>query len=81
MKIYGYKKEELDLCSSPSELREASVQCSVEELKELMLFLTEAYEELKDYSFPYGCCTLQFRDWSHNWKSGDSDFVVVVERS
>lgn len=79
MRIFGYKKENRKQCDNPSELKEATISCSIEELHELVSFLTNAYAELKDYSFPHGACTLQFRDRSKNWKNEDPDFILVIE--
>lgn len=78
MKIFGYKKRKRHQLK-PTELRETTVLCTVGELRELVTFITETCEDLKDHPFPHGICTLQFRDWSRQWKEGDPDFILAVE--
>ena len=81
MIIGGYKKAKRPLRSKYVSLKEVSVSCTVDEFLEFARFVNDAYTKTKSYSFPYGACTLQFRDWSKTWKAGDPDIVLVIEPS
>lgn len=79
MIIGGYKKNKGSRYGRYMSLKEVGVSCTVNELLEIAKFIEDAYAKTQNYSFPYGACTLQFRDWSKTWKTGDPDIVLVIE--
>lgn len=79
MIIGGYKKSSGSRYGRYISLKEVGVSCTITELSEIAKFIEYAYVKTKDYSFPYGACTFQFRDWSKTWKTGDPDIVLVIE--
>ena len=59
-------------------LDELSIACTYEELVQIATFFSKAVNRLEGYNFPYGECTLQFRDEDCSWNLKDHDIVLVV---
>lgn len=80
MIIGGYKK---DSSSSITEkefvyIKELSIVCSYEELVRISAFFNKAVNQLEGYNYPYGECTLQFRDEDNSWMPGEHDIALVI---
>ena len=74
MQIYGYQKEVDTLLN----LEEVSLQCTLEELDDIIAFLTKSREEHAKVIEETSMCHSHFRDWNSAWKQGDSDLIVVT---
>lgn len=78
MQVFGYPKTDCANSGGPTELKEVSFRCSKEEWFRLCSFIKGLEAELADYDFPYGECTIQYRDRSKHWTPTEPDVVFVV---
>lgn len=83
MIIGGYKKDSLHWSEKDTfvYLDELSIVCTYEELVRIATFFSNAANRLEGYTFPYGECTLQFRDEDNSWSPEERDIVLVVTGS
>ena len=74
MQIYGYQKDVDTLIN----LEEVSLQCTLEELDDIIGFLTKTREEHAKVIEKTSMCHSHFRDWNSAWKQGNPDLIVVT---
>lgn len=74
MQIYGYQKDVDTLIN----LEEVSLQCTLEELDDIISFLTKTREEHAKVIEKTSMCHSHFRDWKSAWKQGNPDLIVVT---
>lgn len=74
MQIYGYQKDVDTLIN----LEEVSLQCTLEELDDIISFLTKSREEHANVIEKTSMCHSHFRDWNSEWKQGNPDIIVVT---
>ena len=74
MQIYGYQKKVDTLIN----LKEVSLQCTLEELDDIISFLIKSSEEHADVIGKASMCHSHFRDWNSTWKQGNPDIIVVT---
>ena len=74
MKLWGYEKDSENLIR----LKEATFDGTLEELEELINFLKYVQEEHMKVAQKTDMCQSHFRDWSSDWNTEDSDFIVVT---
>lgn len=80
MIVVGYEQNSgLDVEPKIITLSEVSFQLTLAELSQIADFIIDATSELREYGFPHGACTIQFRDWCNEWKDGVPDVVLVIE--
>ena len=75
MKIFGYQKDSDKLLN----LNEMTIQCDVNELDRMIIFLNEVKTK---HSAIYGktdMCHSHLRDMDLQWKNGDPDIIVVTK--
>lgn len=78
MIIGGYTNQCITKRRKFVNLDEVSFVCSPEELSRLAQFFTKVKDDLIGYNFPYGECTIQFRDKDCEWKKGDPDVIIIT---
>ena len=74
MKFFGYEKDSEKLIG----LKEVTFDGNLEELEELINFLKDVQEEHIKVAQKTDMCHSHFRDWSSDWNTKDSDFIVVT---
>lgn len=74
MVFFGYQRNDERLL----ELEEVSLQCNLEELEELIVFLNEVKKEHSAVKNETGMCHSHFKDWKSKWNKEDTDFIVVT---
>jgi len=78
MKIYGYEKAKHEIDGEELlELREATIECSLDELKKIILFLEHT---LKAHSLvdKTNLCHSHYRDWEKDWSENSPDFIIFT---
>ena len=73
MKAYGY-----DLKSKFVELKEVSLECSLEELKKIADFLNYADKLHSSDLCKNDYCHSHYRDWDKSFKIGSSDLIIIT---
>ena len=73
MKIYGYKENSNEFV----ELSEASIECTMDELKKITKFFLEIYEQHKKTQGKTEYCHSHYRDWDEDWNENGSDLIVI----
>lgn len=71
MEIVGYNKDEI----FSGHLKEATITCSYEELKEIAGFINNIFEK-QDGTDPK--CCLHLRDYSKIWEKSSSDLIILI---
>ncbi len=71
MQIVGYNKEEEFI----DNLKEATLTCTYEELKNISLFLNNIIQE---YNADNPQCCLHFRDFCKKWEKSSTDLIVLI---
>ncbi len=61
----------------PQTLREVSLDCSREELDQLIEFLQQVREESEGVKLD-SLSHWHFRDWSESWTKKHSDFIILL---
>lgn len=82
MNIYGYSNG-----SKLLKLKEISIETSIEELKDIILFLNHVKDEHMDrmvnmkYKFPLNTpiCSLHLKDWNLKYKNGNGDIIIITQ--
>ncbi len=74
MQIYGYQKNGDVLIN----LEEVSLQCTLEELDDIINFLTKLRKEHADVLGKTNICHSHYKDWKMEWNQGDPDLIVVT---
>ena len=74
MQIYGYQKDEDTLI----DLEEVSLQCTLEELDDIIAFLTKSREDHKAVAKKTSMCHSHLKDWNLAWRQGNPDIIVVT---
>lgn len=75
MKIYGYKKNSDEFV----ELEEASVECDLLELDNIIKFLKNVKDEHNKVSNKTDICHSHYRDWCKHWNKNDTDIIVITQ--
>ncbi len=73
MKFYGYKKDGDELL----ELEEVTLQCSVNELEDIIGFLIETKKKHSSVMDKTDICHSHFKDWSESYNKSNPDFIIV----
>lgn len=73
MKVYGY-----DIEDNFHELREGSIECTVEELDKLCQFFLHVREQHKKAIGKTEMCHSHYRDWDKDWNGENSDVIVIT---
>ena len=61
----------------PQTLREVSLDCSREELDQLIAFLQEVRQESEGMKLD-SLSHWHFRDWNESWTEKHSDFIILL---
>ena len=75
MLAYGYEWDSEG--QLPETLREVSLDCSREELDQLIEFLQSVREEAEGVKLD-SLSHWHFRDWSDSWTKNHSDFIILL---
>ena len=74
MQIYGYQKDADTLIN----LEEVSLHCTLEELDDIIGFLSKSRKEHAEGAEKTGMCHSHLRDWKQGWKQGEPDLIVIT---
>ena len=75
MKIYGYERcEEMSDDESLLELKEATIDCTYDELEKIASFIEYALEEWRKLGETYA--HVHYCDWDKRWNKNSSDFII-----
>jgi len=77
MKIYGYQKDDDTLLK----LEEMSLQCTIEELEKIIVFLKKVKMEHEKVSSGANICHSHWRDWDLTWTEGEPDIIIVTSNN
>lgn len=72
MKLFGYKKH----WSEGKRLKKITIECSMNEIGEIILFLHTVKKEHSKETMSRGVCHTHFQDWSKNWDRKSSDLII-----
>ena len=75
MRIFGYQKDSDKLLN----LNEMTIQCDVNELDRIIVFLNEVKTKHSTVSEKTDMCHSHLRDIDLQWKNGDPDIIVVTK--
>jgi len=74
MKVYGYEKSNEDFV----ELREASIECTMDELDRIIKFLQNTKEQHNKAKGKTEICHSHYRDWDKEWSKEQSDIIIFT---
>lgn len=75
MRIFGYEEGKDILLR----MDEVSFECNLNELKRLICFLQDTYDEHYSARLKTDICHSHLRDWDKMWNTGEPDVVVVTK--
>jgi len=76
MKIFGFPRDNPD-AEIATELREASLGLTLEELDNVIAFLQSVQRDFAQASSLRSGAHRHLRDWSRTWRSSDGDLVIL----
>lgn len=75
MKIFGYE------CNNDEvlELTEGTIECTIEELDKIIIFMQTTKEEFSKVDNYEGVCHSHYRDWDKEWCNSSSDLIILTK--